>query len=104
MPNESSGATAAITPTGAETETIPLGGTLSDDTTLYAGVYHISSNLTVPAGTTMELKPGAILKFGAGRSMTVNGIPQVRTCITLVEEGMQVETQEGLGRWRDETC
>ncbi len=36
--------------------------------------------------------------------MTVNGIPQVRTCITLVEEGMQVETQEGLGRWSEETC
>ena len=36
--------------------------------------------------------------------MTVNGVPQVRTCITPVEEGMQVETQEGLGRWSEETC
>jgi len=36
--------------------------------------------------------------------MTVNGMPQVRTCITPVEEGMQVETQEGLGHWSDETC
>ena len=32
--------------------------------------------------------------------MTVNGIPNVRTCITLVEEGMEVTTQEGLGQWR----
>jgi len=32
--------------------------------------------------------------------MTVNGVPNVRTCITLVEDGMRVETQEGLGTWR----
>jgi predicted molibdopterin-dependent oxidoreductase YjgC len=32
--------------------------------------------------------------------MTVNGVPNVRTCITLVEDGMQVRTQEGLGTWR----
>ncbi len=31
--------------------------------------------------------------------MTVNGIPNIRTCITPVREGMQVETQDGLGRW-----
>ena len=46
---------------------------------------------------------------GAGRSlycgigqcndciMTVNGIPNVRTCVTPVEEGMQIETQHGVG-------
>lgn len=28
--------------------------------------------------------------------MVVNGIPNVRTCITLVEDGMAVETQRGL--------
>jgi len=32
--------------------------------------------------------------------MTVNGVPNVRTCITEVEAGMLVETQEGLGTWR----
>ncbi|MBT3380929.1 MAG: (2Fe-2S)-binding protein [Lentisphaerae bacterium] len=32
--------------------------------------------------------------------MTVNGVPNVRTCIALVEDGMRVETQEGLGTWR----
>lgn len=31
--------------------------------------------------------------------MTVNGIPQIRTCITPVEDGMEVETQNGLGHW-----
>ncbi len=42
---------------------------------------------------------------GIGRctncDMTVNGIPNVRTCVTLVEEGMVVETQDGLGKWED---
>ena len=32
--------------------------------------------------------------------MTVNGVPNIRTCITPVEEGMTVETQDGLGEWR----
>ncbi|MBI4186187.1 MAG: (2Fe-2S)-binding protein [Chloroflexi bacterium] len=30
--------------------------------------------------------------------MVVNGIPNTRTCITTVEDGMKVETQHGLGR------
>lgn len=29
--------------------------------------------------------------------MVVNGRPNVRTCVTLVEPGMRVETQSGLG-------
>lgn len=32
--------------------------------------------------------------------MTVNGIPNVRTCITAVEEGMVIETQMGYGAWK----
>ena len=28
--------------------------------------------------------------------MIVDGIPNTRTCVTMVKEGMQVETQEGL--------
>lgn len=31
--------------------------------------------------------------------MTVNGDPNVRTCVTPVEDKMVIETQEGLGRW-----
>ena len=31
--------------------------------------------------------------------MTVNGIPNVRTCVTPVEDGMIIETQEGSGKW-----
>ena len=32
--------------------------------------------------------------------MVVNGIPNIRTCITPVEEGMTVDTQDGVGNWR----
>lgn len=32
--------------------------------------------------------------------MTVNGQPNVRTCVTPVEEGMKIETQKGLGKWQ----
>jgi predicted molibdopterin-dependent oxidoreductase YjgC len=31
--------------------------------------------------------------------MTVNGKPNVRTCVTPVAAGMKVETQRGLGKW-----
>jgi aerobic-type carbon monoxide dehydrogenase small subunit (CoxS/CutS family) len=32
--------------------------------------------------------------------MMVDGVPNVRTCITTVREGMDVRTLEGLGSWR----
>ncbi len=31
--------------------------------------------------------------------MTVDGIPNVRTCVTVVRDGMVVETQRGNGAW-----
>ena len=31
--------------------------------------------------------------------MEVNGKANIRTCVTLVEEGMIVRTQDGLGKW-----
>lgn len=34
----------------------------------------------------------------ASCQMTVDGEPNVRTCITLLREGMEVESQEGKGR------
>jgi predicted molibdopterin-dependent oxidoreductase YjgC len=36
--------------------------------------------------------------------MTVDGVPQVRTCITPVADGMRIETQKGFGEWSDPTC
>ncbi|HOL66583.1 MAG TPA: (2Fe-2S)-binding protein [bacterium] len=32
--------------------------------------------------------------------MTVDGVANVRTCITPVRDGMVIETQQGLGQWR----
>ncbi len=34
--------------------------------------------------------------------MTVDGIPNVRTCVELVRDGMIIETQHGLGKWSDQ--
>ncbi len=34
--------------------------------------------------------------------MTVDGHPNVRTCITPVRDGMIVETQIGQGQWKDQ--
>jgi len=34
--------------------------------------------------------------------MEVDGVSNVRTCITLVEEGMVVNTQKGLGKWKED--
>ena len=33
--------------------------------------------------------------------MTVDGQPNVRTCVTPVRNGMIIETQEGFGKWGD---
>jgi len=52
--------------------------------------------------TTRRKEPRGIF-CGIGRCtdciMTVNGVPNVRTCITPVEEGMVIETQLGEGTW-----
>jgi len=52
--------------------------------------------------TKRHNKPRGIY-CGIGRCtdcvMTVNGIPNVRTCITPVEDGMVIETQRGVGSW-----
>ncbi len=33
--------------------------------------------------------------------MIVNGTPNVRTCVTPVENDMVIKTQKGLGQWKD---
>lgn len=33
--------------------------------------------------------------------MVVDGIPNVRTCVTPLKDGMVVETQNGYGKWGD---
>lgn len=34
--------------------------------------------------------------------MIVNGVPNVRTCVTPVKAGMIIETQQGIGHWGTE--
>jgi len=34
--------------------------------------------------------------------MTVNGVPNIRTCVTPVQEGMKIQTQHGLGKWEEQ--
>ncbi|WP_422446196.1 (2Fe-2S)-binding protein [Thermoanaerobacterium sp. DL9XJH110] len=34
--------------------------------------------------------------------MTVDGVPNVRTCVTPVRDGMVISTQKGLGKWGKE--
>lgn len=34
--------------------------------------------------------------------MTVDNVPNVRTCVTKVKEGMKITTQQGLGVWSEE--
>ena len=54
--------------------------------------------------TKKNKKPRGIF-CGIGRCtdcvMVVNGIPNVRTCVTQVEDGMKIETQIGLGNWEE---
>ena len=33
-------------------------------------------------------------------ALTINGVPNVRSCVTPVEDGMVIETQEGYGKRR----
>ena len=48
------------------------------------------------------------LYCGIGRCtdciMTVDGIPNIRTCVTPVKKGMQLTTQIGYGGWQKEPC
>jgi predicted molibdopterin-dependent oxidoreductase YjgC len=55
--------------------------------------------------TDKQKKPRGIY-CGIGRCtdcvMIVDGIPNVRTCVTEVRDGMKVETQYGRGEWENE--
>ena len=52
--------------------------------------------------TQKEHKPRGIF-CAIGRctdcALTVNGVPNVRSCVTPVEDGMQIMIQDGLGTW-----
>ena len=57
-------------------ELTPLSGTLPGDTTLTVagGPYHVTSDVTVPAGTTLTIEPGVNVYFSPGTRLTIGGI------------------------------
>lgn len=61
----------------------------------------MANGIKVHRHTTKNHEPRGVF-CGIGQCtdcvMTVNGKPNVRTCITPVEEGMIIQTQEGFGR------
>lgn len=65
----------------------------------------LANGISVFRYTARKHTPRSIF-CGIGRCtdcmMTVDGIPNVRTCITPVRSGMRIETQHGLGRWAQE--
>jgi predicted molibdopterin-dependent oxidoreductase YjgC len=63
----------------------------------------ISNNIHTFRYTKHKHQPRGIY-CGIGRCtdciMVVDGVPNVRTCITPVKEGMVIETQHGVGYWK----
>ena len=61
----------------------------------------MANGIRVHRHTTKNHEPRGVF-CGIGQCtdcvMTVNGKPNVRTCITPVEDGMVIETQEGFGQ------
>jgi len=96
----------------------PLSGALSDSTTgpLLSGVvYHTTSNISVAAGETLTIQPGAIVKFGAtahtffvGGVLDVNGTPGSKVIFTSIHDdtaggdtnGNGAATSPAAGQWR----
>ncbi|MBR2168459.1 MAG: S8 family serine peptidase, partial [Paludibacteraceae bacterium] len=51
---------------------VEIGGMISEDLTLYPNVHYIvTSNLAIPEGVKLTIKPGTILKFRAGTGISV---------------------------------
>lgn len=64
----------------------------------------LASGIRVCRETAKRGRPRGVF-CGIGRCtdcvMTVDGVPNVRTCVTPVRADMKVETQKGLGSWVD---
>ena len=62
----------------------------------------LANGIRVNRITSKDHKPRGLF-CGIGRctdcAMEVNGVPNVRTCVTEVEDGMIVNTQIGVGEW-----
>lgn len=53
---------------------VEIGGMITEDLTLYPNVHYIvTSNLAIPEGITLTIKPGTILKFKDGTGLAISG-------------------------------
>ncbi len=69
-------ALAAILLASGAAAQVPLGGLVSDTRTgplLTGTVYHTTAALTVPAGETLTVQPGVVVKFGPAHQLNVYG-------------------------------
>lgn len=58
----------------AEAAIVSHSGTISAHTTWSTGDVHlVTGNITINAGVKLTIEAGAVVKFNAGRSITVNG-------------------------------
>ena len=68
--------------TGAEKEVpytvenvVEIGGMVTEDLTLYPNVnYMVTQNMAVPAGVTLTIKPGTVIKFRDGTGLSVASV------------------------------
>ena len=90
----------------AENADIRGGSVVGEET---GNIAVVGYNVELPAGVKVLARSpekhrprGFYCAIGncASCQMIVDGEPNVRTCITLLREGMRVETQEGKGRIR----
>ncbi len=76
---------------------VEIGGMITKDTTLPEGTYIVTRPLAVPAGVTLTIEPGAVLKFKDGTGLSV----QYSTILRSVEptsEGAYACTLEEIDR------
>ncbi|MEM7003684.1 MAG: right-handed parallel beta-helix repeat-containing protein, partial [Pseudomonadota bacterium] len=81
VPNESAGATVSATPTGLASEYITLSSNFfsaTENATLLQGVYRLINTVTIPAGNSLILDAGVVLKLNSFISLRIDGELEVK--------------------------
>jgi len=74
---------------------VEIGGILTDDLTLYPNVHYIvTNNLAIPAGVTLTIKPGTVLKFKKGTGIAVTQGSETQTRLNINGISRQVYYQD----------